>query len=493
MVQGAHTIMVDVFDIHASFCRIFTNPNRVRMVWALREGEKTVSELAEIIHSSAFNASRYLVFMRSQGAVKTRREGRSSLCSERSHCGRDVPTGSLVWRSDPSISCGALPSDGGTRIAGRCAMSRLAICFVSVLATSVAVANSAGCAAADSSETHAAPFVDHDEASDFDPVYDDSGKADGISPSSFDPNTIVKEVFFTNTEAVDGDGVQSFFEDTPYGNRSFLADETIGGARAADVIVEASQHAGLNPIVMLARMQVEKSLVGKSQRPSSSSLDWAFGCGCPDGRSCYEGYRGFDKQVACAADTLAELHGESVAGTGQWRRGHQHRTSDGRWVTPSNHGTAALYGYTPWVLRGRGGNWLVWNITRRFALHFLELGLLQGGLEEQPDSWIGAPCDEDSDCDFSASGEVGFCFTYDETAGTAGFCSLVCEGYCPDRSGHARTFCVDSPDSSGGMCAAKSESENDDCGDLPGTSPQETARYVGSSGASQSSAVVCLP
>lgn len=69
--------MDDIFEIHASFCRIFTDPKRLRIMWALREGEKTVGELAEIIGSSLPNTSQHLRMMRSQGAVVTRRDGRS--------------------------------------------------------------------------------------------------------------------------------------------------------------------------------------------------------------------------------------------------------------------------------------------------------------------------------------------------------------------------------------------------------------------------------
>lgn len=69
--------MDDIFDIHASFCRIFTDPKRLRIMWALGDGEKTVGELAEIIGSSLPNTSQHLRLMRSQGAVKTRRDGRS--------------------------------------------------------------------------------------------------------------------------------------------------------------------------------------------------------------------------------------------------------------------------------------------------------------------------------------------------------------------------------------------------------------------------------
>ena len=109
--------------------------------------------------------------------------------------------------------------------------------------------------------------------------------------------------------------------------------------------------------------------------------------------------------------------------------------------------------------------------------------------EEVLEPWIGTPCETDADCSFAASGETGTCYTF---AG-GGFCTLRCEGYCPDRSGYAHTFCVQTTDPSEGMCVAKSEAENDSCGDVEGTSAQTAERYVGSSGASSTSAEVCLP
>ena len=36
--------------------------------------------------------------------------------------------------------------------------------------------------------------------------------------------------------------------------------------------------------------------------------------------------------------------------------------------------TAALYAYTPWVLVGRGGTWLVWNVTKKYANHAIAHG-----------------------------------------------------------------------------------------------------------------------
>ncbi len=63
-------------------------------------------------------------------------------------------------------------------------------------------------------------------------------------------------------------------------------------------------------------------------------------------------------------------------------RGRRHgpssgrRTLDPRPITPKNRAPASLYAYTPWVLVNRGGNWLVWSVTRKYVRHAIAKGLL---------------------------------------------------------------------------------------------------------------------
>jgi Proprotein convertase P-domain len=230
----------------------------------------------------------------------------------------------------------------------------------------IAIVMAASCAPIDEGS-----YLDHEEQSDFEPT--ESGE--NALSSTFNRNNVMSDSFFTNVDYVDGDGLQEFFEDSPYG-RSFLANESVSGARAADAIVEAARGRGINPVVMVARMQVEKSLVSKTSRPAQSKIDFAFGCGCFDNQACNEAYRGLDKQIDCAAATLRKWYDRSEQGTGLWNKGVAKKTQDPLKVTPENHCTASLYAYTPWVLEGKGGNWLVWNITRRFANHADSLGIV---------------------------------------------------------------------------------------------------------------------
>ncbi len=216
------------------------------------------------------------------------------------------------------------------------------------------------------------------DPSDYDPVdWSPDGKADfsGV-PAAFDKNDIMEDVILTTDTAVDGDGVQAFLEQSPYGDRSWLADLTLDGKRFADDLVDIAGAQGIDPVVLLARMQVESSLVSATARPSTSRIDTALGCGCPDRSNCASEYLGLHNQLACAAQVLTDRYTESVNQNGDWMKGHAHRTSDPTWVTPRSNATAALYAYTPWVLQGTGGNWLVWNVTRKYLKHFDQAGNL---------------------------------------------------------------------------------------------------------------------
>ena len=68
---------MDIFDLHAAFCRVFSDPKRLRIVWALQDGELPVGDLARIVGCSMPNVSQHLRVMRQRGMLLARREGRS--------------------------------------------------------------------------------------------------------------------------------------------------------------------------------------------------------------------------------------------------------------------------------------------------------------------------------------------------------------------------------------------------------------------------------
>ena len=334
-----------------------------------------------------------------------------------------------------------------------------------------------------SPESDGSALLDHEEASDFDPI--ESGKADGLS---FDRNRIMSDVFFEDDETIDAPLVQEFLEHTPYDKRCWLADERIDGRLASEVIVDIARSRGINPLLLVARMQVESSTISKSVRPSQSSIDHALGCGCPDGGGCFSSTSGLERQLVCAADVLRDKFDASADGTGQWRVGRTRNSLDGRSISPHNHATAAHYAYTPWVLPGSGGNWLVWNVLAKFRVGMEDLGV-----EIREPGFIATVCDPDDPtsvvCSFTAGTEQGLCAPMGLGAG---YCSIPCEGLCPD-AGDVQTFCVELDEDGGGRCLAKATAANDQCDALPGTRAESRSRFRGSSGANAATAMVCVP
>ncbi len=59
----------------AAFFTVFANSTRMRILCALEDGPKTVTELAERTGASVQNVSQHLRLMRDKGALRTKREG----------------------------------------------------------------------------------------------------------------------------------------------------------------------------------------------------------------------------------------------------------------------------------------------------------------------------------------------------------------------------------------------------------------------------------
>jgi DNA-binding transcriptional ArsR family regulator len=60
----------------ADFCGILGNSHRIQIVWALRDRELTVSEIAEAISATMQNTSQHLRLMKNKGLLHSRRAGR---------------------------------------------------------------------------------------------------------------------------------------------------------------------------------------------------------------------------------------------------------------------------------------------------------------------------------------------------------------------------------------------------------------------------------
>src|SRR5208283_4154014 len=66
---------IDVFEMQAEICKTLANPTRLRILHVLREGEKSVCELADLLGLRQSNLSQHLSIMRQAQILKTRKQG----------------------------------------------------------------------------------------------------------------------------------------------------------------------------------------------------------------------------------------------------------------------------------------------------------------------------------------------------------------------------------------------------------------------------------
>ena len=188
----------------------------------------------------------------------------------------------------------------------------------------------------------------------------------------FNAQNLISNEALADASAADLALIQKFFRRSPYNRTSFLETYSSGGVRAADAIIRAARYYQLNPIVLLARAQSDKGLVGARDYPfPTERVEYAFRCGCGGPGACDQRFAGLDKQIDClAAQIRTALNEATDSGrtSGGWAPGTPQTTLDGVSITPENAATAALYQVLPVVAEGRaGGNWIFWNILRQYS------------------------------------------------------------------------------------------------------------------------------
>ncbi|MBN1321254.1 MAG: winged helix-turn-helix transcriptional regulator [Thermoleophilia bacterium] len=66
-----------LFDMQAEMCQAMANPHRLSIVYALKDGEKCVGDLASTLDISVHNVSQHLRIMRERLLVRPRKEGQT--------------------------------------------------------------------------------------------------------------------------------------------------------------------------------------------------------------------------------------------------------------------------------------------------------------------------------------------------------------------------------------------------------------------------------
>lgn len=64
-----------IYELQAEVCKILASPKRIEIINALKDGERSVTELVNIIKTSKANVSQHLAVMRLKGILTSRRDG----------------------------------------------------------------------------------------------------------------------------------------------------------------------------------------------------------------------------------------------------------------------------------------------------------------------------------------------------------------------------------------------------------------------------------
>jgi ArsR family transcriptional regulator len=102
----------DFYELHAEFCKTFTNPKRIEILDLLREGEMNVTDIQERIGESLSHTSQMLNSMWIRKVLKRRRDSTSVY-----YCIADdkIAHACIVMQEALSGMIGKLPRDSTVR------------------------------------------------------------------------------------------------------------------------------------------------------------------------------------------------------------------------------------------------------------------------------------------------------------------------------------------------------------------------------------------
>jgi len=155
----------------------------------------------------------------------------------------------------------------------------------------------------------------------------------------FYKDRIISNAEFTDTTSISVVEIQRFLE-----RKNSVLAKPYRGRSVAEMIYYAALSEGINPKVLLVKLQKEQGLI-TARHASKKKLDWALGVGCYDSGRWNEKYRGFEKQIRYAARILRKHY--DIANQKLQNQRYIRLNIDGKQVYVKNAATYALYLYTP--------------------------------------------------------------------------------------------------------------------------------------------------
>lgn len=68
-------VRTELYALHASVCKGLADPKRLLIITTLRESERSVSDICDLLDLPQANVSQHLAILRDKGLVKARRDG----------------------------------------------------------------------------------------------------------------------------------------------------------------------------------------------------------------------------------------------------------------------------------------------------------------------------------------------------------------------------------------------------------------------------------
>ncbi len=185
-----------------------------------------------------------------------------------------------------------------------------------------------------------------------------SANSDESWQESFQQNYVISDYALTNSKTMTVAQIQTFLD-----SKNSVLAKPYRGSSPAQMIYDAAKKHGINPQVILTRLQCEQGLISKSTA-TQNKLDWALGVGCYDSGNWNQKFKGFEKQVEYAAQTYRRHYDNARA---KLARGEKIvMTIDGKQVQVKNAATYSFYKYCPHFQ----GNKLFYSVWRGYRSKF---------------------------------------------------------------------------------------------------------------------------
>ena len=69
------SIQRELYELHASVCKGLADPKRLLIINAMRDGERSVTQICDELSLPQANVSQHLAVLRDKGLVNTRKDG----------------------------------------------------------------------------------------------------------------------------------------------------------------------------------------------------------------------------------------------------------------------------------------------------------------------------------------------------------------------------------------------------------------------------------